>query len=57
MGCNARGGVSMACILFFPALLLLLGVGGYASRLALYGLYKLTGGRKKFRSWYRAMQF
>ena len=47
----------MAPLLFLPAFLLVLGLGGYISRLALYGLYRATGGHKRFRSWYRAMKF
>lgn len=58
MGRYVRGGsVIMSALLFFPLFLLTLAIGGYISRLALYAVYKLAGGRKKFRSWYRAMQF
>lgn len=47
----------MGALLFFPLFLLILGVGGCMARLALYGMYRLAGGRKKFRSWYCTMQF
>ena len=47
----------MATLFFLPAFLLVLGLGGYLSRLALYGVYRVTGGKRPFWAWYKLMQF
>ena len=47
----------MGALVFFPIFLLVLGVGDYVSIFSLFAVYRLTGGRRSFRAWFKAMRF
>lgn len=46
----------MGALVLFPIFLLTLGVGGYVSIFFLFVVYRLTGGKRSFRSWFKTMQ-